>query len=84
MMVLRKLYLVPFLFYRIWLAGKKYIGDYMPGFLIGKKISTHAIQAGNITPEIHGLENIPKEYGFMIYPNHHGLFHVLMFFYSSP
>ena len=46
MMVLRKLYLVPFLFYRIWLAGKKYIGDYMPGFLIGKKISTHAIQIG--------------------------------------
>ena len=70
MMVLRKLYLVPFLFYRIWLAGKKYIGDYMPGFLIGKKISTHAIQAGNITPEIHGLENIPKEDGFIFYPNH--------------
>ena len=84
MMVLRKLYLVPFLFYRIWLAGKKYIGDYMPGFLIGKKISTHAIQAGNITPEIHGLENIPKEDGFIFYPNHQGLFDVLMFFYSSP
>ena len=49
MMVLRKLYLVPFLFYRIWLAGKKYIGDYMPGFLIGKKISTHAIQAVSYT-----------------------------------
>lgn len=84
LMVIRKLYLVPVLFFKLWRTGKKYAGDYMSGFLQSKKISTHAIQAGNITPEIHGVENIPQEDGFIFYPNHQGLFDVLMFFYSSP
>lgn len=84
LMVLKKLYLVPFLFFKLWKTGRSYAGDYMPGFLQAKKISTHAIRAGNITPEIHGTENIPEKDGFIFYPNHQGLFDVLMFFYSSP
>lgn len=84
LMVIRKLYLVPFLFFKLWLAGKRYAGDYMPGFLVAKKISTHGIHAGNITVEVHGIENIPKEDGFIFYPNHQGLFDVLTFFYSCP
>jgi len=84
LMVIRKLYLVPYLFFKLWLAGKRYAGDYMPGFLAAKKISTHGIHAGNITIEVHGIENIPSEDGFIFYPNHQGLFDVLTFFYSSP
>lgn len=84
LMVIRKLYLVPFLFFKLWLAGKRYAGDYMPGFLVAKKISTHGIHAGNITVEVHGIENIPKEDGFIFYPNHQGLFDVLTFLYSCP
>ena len=84
LMVIRKLYLVPFLFFKLWRTGKKYNGDYMSGFLQSKTISTHAIQAGNITVETHGIENIPEEDGFIFYPNHQGLFDVLTFFYSSP
>lgn len=84
LMVLRKLYLVPILFFKLWYAGKKYAGDYMPGYIAAKKISTHGIQAGNITIEIRGLENIPAKDGFIFYPNHQGLFDVLTFFYSCP
>lgn len=84
LMVIRKLYLVPFMFFKLCRIGKNYQGDYMPGFLQAKKISTHGIQAGNITIETHGVENIPKEDGFIFYPNHQGLFDVLTFFYSSP
>lgn len=84
LMVLRKLYLVPFLFFKLWLAGKKYTGDYMPGYLVAKAISTHGIHAGNITIEVHGVENIPPKDGFIFYPNHQGLFDVLTFFYSCP
>lgn len=84
LMVIRKLYLVPYMFFKLWWIGKHYNGDYMPGFLQSKKISTHAIMAGNITVEVHGTENIPKEDGFIFYPNHQGLFDVLTFFYSSP
>ncbi len=84
LMVIRKLYLVPYLFFKIWLAGKRYQGDYMPGFQIAKRISKHAVQAGNITLEVHGTENIPQEDGFIFYPNHQGLFDSLALFASSP
>ena len=84
LMVIRKIYLVPYLFFKLWRAGKRYDGDYMAGFLAAKKIATHGIQAGNITIEVHGIENIPKEDGFIFYPNHQGLFDVLTFFYSCP
>ncbi len=83
-MVLRKLFLVPIYFWRICKAAKNYDGDYMPGFLIAKKIAGHAIEAGNITLEVHGEENIPKEDGFIFYPNHQGLFDSLTFFSSCP
>lgn len=84
LMVIRKLYLVPFMFFKLWKAGKKYNGDYMPGFLAAKTIATHGIQAGNITIEVHGQENIPSKDGFIFYPNHQGLFDVLTFLYSCP
>ncbi len=84
LMVIKKLYLVPFLFYKICMAAKNYAGDYMQGFLISKKIATHGINAGNITIEVHGKENIPEKDGFIFYPNHQGLFDVLTFLYSCP
>lgn len=84
LMVIRKLFIVPFLFGKLCKICKNYAGDYTAGFLQAKKISTHAIQAGNITVETYGIENIPKEDGFIFYPNHQGLFDVLTFFYSSP
>ncbi len=84
LMVLRKLFLVPIYFYRICKAAKNYNGDYMPGFLIAKKIADYAVEAGNITLEVHGQENIPGEDGFIFYPNHQGYFDSLTFYSSSP
>lgn len=84
MMVLRNLIFVPGLFLKLLWLSHKYNGDYLPGFLQCKKISAHAIKGGNITAEIHNVENLPKEDGFILYPNHQGLFDTLMFFYSSP
>ena len=84
MMVLRNLIFVPSLFFKLLHLSRTYNGDYLPGFLQCKKISTHAIKGGNITAEIHNVENLPEEDGFILYPNHQGLFDTLMFFYSSP
>lgn len=84
LMVLRKIVLVPFMFSRLCKIAKAYAGDYLPGFLIAKEISNHAIDAGNIHLEVSGVENIPKEDGFIFYPNHQGLFDVLNFYSSSP
>lgn len=39
---------------------------------------------GNIRMDVKGVENIPEKDGFVFYPNHQGMFDVLMFFASSP
>lgn len=84
LMVLRNLIFAPIMFLRLWFTGKRYDGDYRKGYALGKIISTRAIKSGNIIAQIHGIENIPKEDGFIFYPNHQGLFDSLMFFYSCP
>ena len=84
MMVLRNLFCVPGLFLRLLWLSHHYNGDYNPGFLQCKKIAAHAIKGGNIKAEIYNVDKLPKEDGFILYPNHQGLFDTLMFFYSSP
>lgn len=84
LMVLRNFFRVPFLYIRLCKAVKNYNGDYTEGFQIAKEISNCAIKSGNVKAEIYGIENVPKEDGFIFYPNHQGLFDVLLFYYSSP
>ena len=36
-----------------------------------------AVNAGNIDLQVYGLENIPRENGFIIYGNHQGMFDVI-------
>lgn len=42
-----------------------------------KFIVKKANKGGNVTLEEHGIENIPNENGFMIYPNHQGMYDML-------
>ena len=47
-------------------------------------IDRRAIKGGRIHIDVHGQENIPKENGFMFYPNHQGLFDVLAIIQACP
>jgi 1-acyl-sn-glycerol-3-phosphate acyltransferase len=49
-----------------------------------KKITLGANKGGRVTIDAHGVENIPKENGFIFYPNHQGLFDVLAVIESCP
>ena len=40
-------------------------------------ILRRAVTSGNIDLQVHGVENIPKENGFLMYGNHQGMFDVL-------
>lgn len=42
-----------------------------------KEIIGRANNGGNVTIEATGVENIPKENGFIIYPNHQGMYDML-------
>lgn len=84
LMVLRLLLAAPYYVYRIGKFGKRKPVNYQESFAYIKKVTKKANKAGRVTIEAHGLENIPKENGFILFPNHQGLFDVLAFIESSP
>lgn len=84
MMVLRLFLKAPYYLFRIWLCGKKKNYNLEESYAVVKMVTKAANRAGKVTIESHGLENIPKENGFIFFPNHQGLFDVLVFLESCP
>jgi 1-acyl-sn-glycerol-3-phosphate acyltransferase len=71
-------------FLRIWYYSIQKVKDYSKGFYWAKKATIAANKAGRVTIEAHGLENLPEEDGFILFPNHQGLYDVLAFLESCP
>lgn len=84
MMVLRLFLKAPYYLFCIARQGKKENWDLQEAYACVKKVTMAANRAGRVTIEAHGLENIPNENGFMFFPNHQGLFDVLVFLESCP
>jgi len=53
-------------------------------FQMIRRMAAHVCRAGAIDVKVTGLENIPKESGFMLYPNHQGMFDVVAMLKSFP
>lgn len=51
---------------------------------VARKICAWIIRHGNIEPVITGLENLPKESGYLIAPNHQGLYDAVQICNSHP
>lgn len=84
MMVLRLFLKAPYYLFRIWRYGKSDKISYEESYAYVKKVTVAANRAGRVTIESHGVENIPKENGFVFFPNHQGLYDVLAFLESCP
>ncbi|NLL78360.1 MAG: 1-acyl-sn-glycerol-3-phosphate acyltransferase [Clostridiales bacterium] len=84
MMVLRLFLKAPYYLFRIWWCGKSSRINHEEGFWTVKHVTKAANRAGRVTIESYGLENIPKDNGFVFFPNHQGLFDVLVFLESCP
>jgi len=84
LMVLRLFYKVPYYMYSICKCAKRDDISLEESYAVIKKVTKAANRAGRVTIESHGLENIPKENGFVFFPNHQGLFDVLVFLESCP
>jgi 1-acyl-sn-glycerol-3-phosphate acyltransferase len=82
LMILRVFYVLPIWLFKIWLYGKsdKYTEEERYGFL--HHITPKVNKVGRVTIDSHGLENLPKENGYIIFPNHQGLFDGLIFLES--
>lgn len=84
-MVIRNLFRIPAWFYNIIKMGRdddchtvqeRY--DYL------RKLVTKVNITGRVTIEEYGVENIPKENGFILFPNHQGLFDMLAIIEACP
>lgn len=85
MMVLRNILLVPFTWIKLCYHAShvdKYTEEEHCKML--KFIVRRANKGGNVIIDVHGVENVPKESGFMYYPNHQGLYDVLAIMDASP
>lgn len=84
MMVLRLGFFSIYYFIRLCLISNKEIKNYDENYQLIKKITTKVNKAGKVKIEAAGIENLPKEDGFVMFPNHQGLYDTLAFFESCP
>lgn len=77
-MIIKNIFLVPFIWIKLCYYAKhvdKYPANEQLKML--KYIVKRANKGGNVIIKSYGQENIPKESGFIYYPNHQGLYDVL-------
>ena len=79
LMIFRNLLILPFWLIRIFQLCniEKYDAETRYAFL--HKIVPAVIRRGRITIHVTGLENLPQESGYIMFPNHQGLFDALAF-----
>ena len=85
MMVLRNIILVPFMWCKLCYYAA-HVDKYpeITRYKLLKYIVKRANKGGNVTIEAYGKENIPKEGGFIFFPNHQGLYDVLAIVDACP
>lgn len=77
---IKNFFRLPTLFYHIILKyrnRKKYTKE--ERYAYAHKVAPGVVKSGNVEIRCTGLENLPKENGYIIFPNHQGLFDVLTF-----
>ena len=84
LMVIRLLVFVPYYFGGICWHGLKKNYDFEKAFAFVKHVAQRACHAGRVRLAVEGLENLPKENGFVLTPNHQGLFDALVFLATCP
>lgn len=82
--ILLRGYQFPDYIIRLTSFAKEEPRDYMKIHEFLKKKVRKVSRSGKITVTAIGVENIPKEDGFVFVPNHQGLYDVLVFFDTSP
>ena len=84
-MVLRNCYKVPIWFYQLCRLSKPsdtHTEEERYGF--SKNIVTKVNKTGRVTVKCFGIEHIPKQDGFIMFPNHQGFYDSLAIFETCP
>ena len=85
LMVLRNFWRVPFAWFRL-LYHAAHVDKYTEEehYKLLKYIDHMANTGGNLVVDIHGKENLPEKSGYVLYPNHQGMYDVLALVEASP
>lgn len=78
-MFLRSFFVLPFYLFRLFQLCNIEKYDNYTRYAFLHRITPKINRRGRVKVECHGLENIPKETGYIIFPNHQGLFDALAF-----
>lgn len=84
-MVVRNFYRVPVWFYKIWKMGihkERYTLKERYDYI--RHVVKNVNQSGRVEVIVKGIENLPVENGFILFPNHQGLFDVLAIMEACP
>lgn len=84
-MVIKNLFHIPSWFYHIWKMGREndtHTDQERYDYL--RKLITRVNHSGRVTVISTGAENLPKEEGFVLFPNHQGLFDMLAVIEKCP
>lgn len=77
LMIFKNLWIFPYYYFKmLYYAKSKKVTD-QEKMVFLKDIVKHANKGGNVIIESYGTENIPKENGFLLTPNHQGMYDVL-------
>ena len=74
----RRFYKVPWLFHEIGKAGNENKYTIEERYNIVRNVCKKVNRYAHVEIECSGLENIPNENGYILTPNHQGLFDVLL------
>lgn len=83
LMVFKLIYKVPEWWFKICRYGKddsfeKYSEE--KRYALMQELTTRVNRAGKVDVKCYGLENLPKDNGYIMFPNHQGMFDTLLFF----
>jgi 1-acyl-sn-glycerol-3-phosphate acyltransferase len=79
LMAIRSLFFLPVYFYNIFRLCNIEKYDAATRYAYLHKLVPLVNRRGRVIIECHGLENLPKETGYIMFPNHQGLFDALAF-----
>lgn len=77
LMILRNILIVPYYFILLMRYATSTKVSEEKKYSLIYKIGYKGCKSGNVTVHGYGLENLPEESGYIMYPNHQGLFDVM-------
>lgn len=84
-MVFMNLFHVPVWFFTLIRMGKQSdISRIVECYDYISRMTRRIIERGRVTVKVSGIENIPENNGFMLFPNHQGLFDMLALYSTCP